>query len=293
MAAQTIERMTGPMRLVVGGALGILVGCGHAADGPGASQQVATFKGYPELEPRAPAAPTAPAVPATPAVPTSAAEVSGTVAAPNVQVTAPSVAVTGAPAAPAPSRAATDDARPGDRFWPPRSNMAGPVATASQAGQAPGASVAPAYVQPAYVQPAYGPPASQAPEAPTAAAVSYRVAPARSPAPAPSPPLPPAMPAERRPYDRPLPLAQGFPAEGRPSPGRRYMVRGVDKTDVLNVRAAPGSQSPVVGRIPPDTKGVLVTGARRSVGPGVWREIRYRDVQGWVNERFLTEETEE
>jgi hypothetical protein len=289
MAARTIERVTGPMRLVMGGALGVLVACGHAADGPGATQQVATFKGYPELEPKAPTAPTAPAVPTPPAVPTSPADVSGTVAAPGVQVTA-------APAAPAvsgPSRAATDDARPGDRFWPPRSNMAGPVATASQAGQAPGASVAPAYVAPAYGAPAYVPPvaaASQAPEAPTAAAVSYRVAPARAPAPAPSPP---AMPAERRPYDRPLPLAQGFPAEGRPSPGRRYMVRGVDKSDVLNVRAAPGSQSPVVGRIPPDTRGVLVTGARRSVGPGVWREIRYGDVQGWVNERFLMEETAE
>jgi hypothetical protein len=285
MAAQMIDRMTGPMRLVVGGALGVLVACGHAADGPGGAQQVATFKGYPELEPRAPAVPTAPAVPATPAVPTSAAEVSGTVAAPSVQVSAPSVPVTAAPvaqAAPGPSRAATEDARPGDRFWPPRSNMAGPVATASQAGPSPGASLPTAYAPPRAAAP-------QAPEAPTAAAVSYRIA----PAPAPTPPLSPAMPVDRRrQYDRPLPLAQGLPAEGRASPGRRYMVRGVDKSDVLNVRAAPGSQSPVVGRIPPDSKGVLVTGARRSIGPGVWREIRYGDVQGWVNERFLTEETE-
>lgn len=74
--------------------------------------------------------------------------------------------------------------------------------------------------------------------------------------------------------------------------GQRFVVRGVDQNDVLNVRSEPGPKSPLVGTIPPETKGVLTTGNRRQLGPSVWREVIYGDVRGWVNERFLVEERE-
>lgn len=72
--------------------------------------------------------------------------------------------------------------------------------------------------------------------------------------------------------------------------GPHYAVRGVDPSDVLYMRAAPGSKSPVVGQIPPQARGVVGTGARQQVGPGVWHEVVYDGVQGWVNARFLVEE---
>jgi hypothetical protein len=106
------------------------------------------------------------------------------------------------------------------------------------------------------------------------------------PSPAPAPPPPP--PSVQPPYEPPLPLA---PADPLPSSkGPRFAVRGVERDDVLNVRAEPGPQSPVVGQIPPDTTGIASTGARRRVGPGMWREVSYANVRGWVNERFLIEE---
>ena len=70
----------------------------------------------------------------------------------------------------------------------------------------------------------------------------------------------------------------------------RFAVRGVDRSDVLNVRSEPGTNGQVVGQIPPDSRGVVGTGPRRRVGPGMWREVSYGGVRGWVNERFLIEE---
>jgi uncharacterized protein YraI len=66
----------------------------------------------------------------------------------------------------------------------------------------------------------------------------------------------------------------------------------VDPSDVLNVRAAPGPEHPVVARIPPEATGIVAIGARRRVGGGFWREVTYGDAHGWVNEKFLVEERE-
>lgn len=70
-----------------------------------------------------------------------------------------------------------------------------------------------------------------------------------------------------------------------------YRVVGIAPSDQLNVRERPNSQSrigatKVVGRIPPAGT-VLGTGATLRVGPARWFEVRYGDVRGWVNGRFL------
>jgi hypothetical protein len=71
----------------------------------------------------------------------------------------------------------------------------------------------------------------------------------------------------------------------------RFSIRGVDRADVLWMRSGPGPKNPVVGQIPPDATGVVGTGAREKVGPGEWREVTYTGVRGWVNARFLIEES--
>lgn len=89
--------------------------------------------------------------------------------------------------------------------------------------------------------------------------------------------------------------AQAAPSEPGAGPAAssgslRFAVHGVDRSDVLNVRSEPGTSGQVVGQIPPDSRGVVGTGPRRRVGPGMWREVSYGGVRGWVNERFLIQE---
>jgi Bacterial SH3 domain len=135
-------------------------------------------------------------------------------------------------------------------------------------------------------QPPAAPPREQvvtaqlAPPPPLHAAAAGERAPPRDQQVEPLPPPTQAVYVKRQ-YEPPMPLA---------SEGRRFFVRGVDRSDVLNIRAEPGAKSPVIGEIPPETTGIVSTGARRQVGPGIWREVTYRGVRGWVNERFLVEE---
>jgi len=270
----------GPSGLAVLGALA----CGHTADVPAdTAQQASTLKGYPNLAQKVPAE--SAAVPSAPAAPTTPTVSAGS---PTGPVATASPSPSGS--APVAARPGSDEARPTERFWPPR----GPMAAGS-----PGAGAAPIPMQPDPQSGAAGPsggtPAlrpyvqsnTSPATGPTAASASYPYPPyppsssSSSPSVSRSAPYaPPSRSAMERQYDRPLPLAQG----------PRYTVRGVDRSDVLNVRSAPGSGSPVVGQIPPDTRGVLVTGARRAVGSGYWREVSYGDVHGWVNEKFLVEE---
>jgi len=67
-------------------------------------------------------------------------------------------------------------------------------------------------------------------------------------------------------------------------------VKGVDASDVLNVRSGPSPKHDVVGTIPAHARGVAAVGPRRQIGPSVWREVSYEGVRGWVNDRFLVEE---
>ena len=64
-----------------------------------------------------------------------------------------------------------------------------------------------------------------------------------------------------------------------------YAVRGVPANDVLNMRDAPNGNQ-IVGKIPPGARGVIALGPRTK-NQGMWAQVRYGDVTGWVNVRFL------
>jgi len=151
----------------------------------------------------------------------------------------------------------------------------------------PSAAASPAAAPTAAAAPATSATPTLAAVPPTPAAVPAPVATAPAPEAQGTPLQPASAPQATRGYEPPMPTAQPSP------PGAlRFSVRGVDHNDVLNVRSAPGPKHPVVGEIPPEATGVVATGARRQVGPAVWREVTYGNVRGWVNERFLVEERE-
>jgi hypothetical protein len=71
------------------------------------------------------------------------------------------------------------------------------------------------------------------------------------------------------------------------APHATYAVVNVAPDDVLNVRARPDVAAPVVGRIPPFGLGIHISGAGEQVRTAVWVPIRYKDLTGWVNRRYL------
>jgi hypothetical protein len=125
------------------------------------------------------------------------------------------------------------------------------------------------------------------PERPAAAPNKLVPAP---PVEAPSPPLVRA-PAQR--YEPPMPLtiaeSPQRSAPTRPPESTRFAVHGVDRSDVLYVRSAPGVKSPVIGEIAPDTSGIIGLAGQQQIGSSTWREIKYGNVRGWVNARFLVD----
>jgi hypothetical protein len=63
-----------------------------------------------------------------------------------------------------------------------------------------------------------------------------------------------------------------------------YMrVTGIAQNDVLNIRGSPGSQSEIVGAIPPNGRDVKIVGAPE----GDWVPIDYYSQRGWVHSRYL------
>lgn len=66
---------------------------------------------------------------------------------------------------------------------------------------------------------------------------------------------------------------------------RTYRVVAVDFDDVLNIRAGPSVDYPIIGEIPPTGRGVLLIGHCRE-----WCPIRYNGASGWVNGRYLAAE---
>jgi hypothetical protein len=78
-------------------------------------------------------------------------------------------------------------------------------------------------------------------------------------------------------------------AEGERA-GHWLAVQGVESGDTLNIRASPDARSTLLGRIPPDGR-VRATGRSKRVGPSTWKEVAYLRVRGWVNGKFLGEES--
>ena len=71
-----------------------------------------------------------------------------------------------------------------------------------------------------------------------------------------------------------------------------FRVKGVKRSDVLNIRERVDDQASIgrkkiLGQIPANATGVLGSGASLKVGPVRWYEVRYKDVRGWVNGRYL------
>ena len=69
-----------------------------------------------------------------------------------------------------------------------------------------------------------------------------------------------------------------------------FAVKGVPAGDVLNIRDQPGGNQ-IVGQAPPDARGILALGPRAKSGGGTWAKIRFGDISGWVNVRFLGPDT--
>lgn len=64
-------------------------------------------------------------------------------------------------------------------------------------------------------------------------------------------------------------------------------VTGVESDDVLNVRAKPGADQPIVAHLAPLRAGLRLTGAARMVRDSVWLEISTGTMTGWVNSAFV------
>jgi hypothetical protein len=74
--------------------------------------------------------------------------------------------------------------------------------------------------------------------------------------------------------------------ETRRSAQAAFMVVNVRSDDVLNIRSGPSTAFGVIGELPPDSRGITITGDCRSV----WCPVQHQSTSGWVNRRFLADE---
>lgn len=87
------------------------------------------------------------------------------------------------------------------------------------------------------------------------------------------------------PTQRP-PTATPTPPPIGPSQGL-FAVAGVYSNDVLNIRALPGTDQPIVGKIPYYGRGVEVFAGDQKVGSSWWVPVRYAKVNGWSHRSYL------
>lgn len=81
-----------------------------------------------------------------------------------------------------------------------------------------------------------------------------------------------------------------LPASELPAPAPElilYRVAGIQANDVLNMRAGPGSNFPLIVGIAPDAIGISAVGPSQMNGTTRWQNIRYKGFTGWVNADFL------
>lgn len=69
-----------------------------------------------------------------------------------------------------------------------------------------------------------------------------------------------------------------------------FRVVNVSADDHLNVRSGTGVNHPVVGRIPHDGMHVEIRGSGQLVNESLWIPVRFEQISGWVNGRFLMEQ---
>ncbi len=78
-----------------------------------------------------------------------------------------------------------------------------------------------------------------------------------------------------------------------PSPLEQYKVGGVASDDQLNIRASAGAENSIVGSIPYNGSGIIVTGLATQVDGDQWVPIRYHDLTGWVNSSYIQKQSSE
>lgn len=79
----------------------------------------------------------------------------------------------------------------------------------------------------------------------------------------------------------------GEPIDIGPRAGDILAVVGVAHNDVLNVRAAPGTDQPVIAELDPLADDVFALGNARALPASIWFEIETADGSGWANGSFL------
>ncbi len=79
----------------------------------------------------------------------------------------------------------------------------------------------------------------------------------------------------------------GDPIDIGPQPGDVLAVIGVAHDDVLNVRAAPGTDQPVVEELDPLAADVVALGNARALPASIWLEVETEDGSGWANSSFF------
>ena len=93
-------------------------------------------------------------------------------------------------------------------------------------------------------------------------------------------------------------LATGGPKNEKQVEQAATSVRSVvtyrvgNKVDLLNLRMGPGSNYPVLDKIPAGTGGIKLGVGRKANGPTMWQEVSVNGYTGWVNEIYLEAEPE-
>lgn len=75
----------------------------------------------------------------------------------------------------------------------------------------------------------------------------------------------------------------------RLKPNATYAVFRISQNDPLNIRAAPGLKTKIVGTIPFDGKGIQGLSETKQMGKEVWAKIKFGEIVGWVNQSYLYE----
>jgi hypothetical protein len=79
----------------------------------------------------------------------------------------------------------------------------------------------------------------------------------------------------------------GEPIDFGPQAGEEIAVVGVAHDDVLNVRAAPGTDADIVAELAPTETGITATGRARSLPESIWYEVDVDGVAGWASSAFV------
>jgi hypothetical protein len=77
---------------------------------------------------------------------------------------------------------------------------------------------------------------------------------------------------------------------GSRAPQFIYRVNGLRLNDVLNMRQGPGSDYPIVKKLPSNAVEIISNGQRVTNGATVWQQVTVNGVTGWVNADFITQQ---